>query len=118
MSVNFKGMFKGALFSVAVTLIIILILALLSYFTSVSETVITAVVYASVVLGVLTGSVAVSKIAEQKAFLNVLLLCVIYLLLLVGISFAFNGAIAINAHFFALLAGVLLSGLLGLMLGK
>ncbi|MBQ8300368.1 MAG: TIGR04086 family membrane protein [Clostridia bacterium] len=118
MGINFKGVLKCTLFSVIITFIIILILALLSYFTRVGETVITVGVYASVIIGVLLGSIAVAKAAPQKAFLHVMLLCLIYVLLLIGISWIINGTIVFNSHFLAVVGGAFGAGFLGLIIGK
>ena len=118
MGINFKGVLKCTLFSVVITFIIILILSLLSYFTRVGETVITVGVYASVIIGVLLGSIAVAKVAPQKAFLHAMFLCLIYVLLLIGISWSINGTIMFNSHFLAITGGVFGSGFLGLIIGK
>ncbi len=118
MSVNIKGVIKGSIFSILVTMLIIFILSLLSYFTGISETVVSACVYASVAAGVLLGTIAVSRAAAGKAFIHVMLVCLIYLAVLVGISALINKGIAFNSHFFAVVCGTFAAGFLGLIIGK
>ncbi len=118
MGINFKGVLKGTLFSVIITFIIIFILSLLSYFSSIGENIITIGVYASVIIGVLLGSIAVAKGAPQKAFLHVMLLCLIYVLLLIGVSWIINGTIVFNSHFLTVVGGAFAAGFLGLIIGK
>lgn len=118
MGINFKGVLKGTLFSVIITFIIIMILALLSYFTKIGETVITAGVYASVIISVLFGSIVTAKVASQKAFLHVMLLCLIYVMILIGVSWLVNGTLVFNSHFFAMIGGTFAAGFLGLIIGK
>ncbi len=118
MAVNIKGVIKGSIFSILVTMLIIFVLSLLSYFTGISESVINACVYAAVVVGVLLGAVAVSRAAAGKAFVHVMLVCLIYIAVLVGISALINKGIAFNSHFFAVVGGAFASSFLGLIIGK
>lgn len=118
MSVNFKGVIKGSIFSILITLVIIFILSLLSYFTQISETAVTAGVYASVIVGVLAGVIAVSKAAESKVFIHAMLVCLIYMLVLISISLIANGEISFNTHLLAITGGVFCAGFLGSIIGK
>ena len=108
MGINFKGVIKGTIFAILVTFVIILILALLSYFTGIDETIITTGVYASVIIGVILGTIAVSKAANSRAFVIVL----------IGISLIVNNGIMFNTHFLAVIGGTFASGILGCIIGK
>lgn len=118
MSVNLKGVIKGTVFSILVTFVIIFILSLLSYFTHISETVITTCVYASVIVGVLMGTIAVSKAASGKVFIHAMIVCVLYLVVLVGISAIINKGISFNLHLLAITGGVFAAGFLGSVIGS
>ncbi|MCH5210942.1 MAG: TIGR04086 family membrane protein [Oscillospiraceae bacterium] len=118
MSINFKSVIKGSVFSVLITMFIILILALLSYFTGISENVVSICVYASVIIGVLMGAIAVSRAVSGKVFIHAMLVCVMYLAVLVGISAIFNKGITVNSHLFAITGGIFASGFLGSVIGK
>lgn len=118
MSINLKGVIKGTVFSILITFVIIFILSLLSYFTHIGETLITTCVYASVIIGVLMGTVAVSKAASGKVFIHAMLVCLLYFLVLVGISAVINKEIAFNAHFLAVTGGIFAAGFLGSLIGS
>lgn len=118
MGISIKSVLKGGLFAVIITFIIIMILALLSYFTQVGENVITVGIYAAVIVGVLLGSVAVSKAAEHNALLHALLVCVLYFLVLVGVSVLANGGFVFNTRFITVAGAVIAAGLLGCIIGK
>ncbi len=118
MSVNLKGVIKGTIFAVLITFVIIFVLALLSYFTHVGETLITTLVYASVVIGVLMGTIAVSKAATGKIFIHAMLVCVLYLLILIGVSAIINKGITFNSHMLAIAGGTFAAGFLGSVIGS
>lgn len=118
MGISVKGVIKGTVFAALVTFVIILIMALLSYFTKIGEEIITVGIYASVIAGVLLGSIAVSKAAEHKALLHALLVCVLYFLVLVGVSFLVNHTVVFNTRFMIVAAAVLSAGFLGCIIGK
>lgn len=118
MGINFKGVIKGTIFAILVTFVIILILALLSYFTGIDETIITTGVYASVIIGVILGTIAVSKVANSRAFVHAMLVCGLYLIVLIGISLIVNNGIMFNTHFLAVIGGIFASGILGCIIGK
>lgn len=118
MGINFKGVIKGTFFALVVTFVIIFILSVLSYFTGIGENVISICVYASVVIGVLLGTIAVSKAASQKAFIHSMLVCILYMLILAGVSFLINKEISLNTHFLAITGGAFAAAFLGLIIGK
>lgn len=118
MKINIKGVLKGTAFALIVTFLLILVLSLLSYFTSIGETIIVIGVYAAVIIGVLLGSLAVSKAAQEKIFIHAMLVALIYMCIMVGISFVINGEISFNSHFFTIIGGILVSGFVGSVIGK
>ena len=71
-----------------------------------------------VLAGVILGTIAVSKAANSKAFVHAMLVCVLYLIVLIGISLIVNNGIVFNTHFLAVIGGAFASGILGCVIGK
>lgn len=115
---NVKGIVRGSLFAFIITLLFIIVFALLSYFGNPDERVVTVGVYAGVVIGVFVGSLAVAKASENKILLHSLIVSVIYLAILVAVSALINRELHFNTHFLTLTAGIIISGLLGAVVGK
>ena len=118
MGISITGVSKCALLSVFLTVLFVFVISLLSYCTDMSDTTLTIAVYASVAAAVFAGSLICVKLTDAKALLHALLLTAVYYALLVGATFAINGSLALNCHFFTMTAGIFASGILGAVIGK
>lgn len=118
MGINIKGVIKASIFSLLITFVVMFVLALLAFFTSISETVLVGCAYGAVAIGVLLGSLAVSRAAQQKALIHSLLLCLIYAVVLMGISFCLNGMPMFSSRLIFIVIGIFGAGLVGSIIGK
>ncbi len=118
MGIRFTGILKCAGVSAFLTALFIFVIALLSCFTGASETTLTIAVYASVIISVFAGAFACVKAAGGKALLHALFLTALYYALLAAATFAINGSLVPNSHFFTMTAGIFAAGILGAVLGK
>lgn len=115
---NIKSILKCTLFSVLLSAVLFFILAAVEYFTNISETVITPLVYGAVILSVLAASIVLAKAADNKVLIHTMVLCAVYVLILIGLSFAVNGQAVFTTHFLALMGGIFAAGVLGAVIGK
>lgn len=118
MGLNIKGIIKCALISLGVTAVILFILSLLAYFTTIGENTVTSLAYGAVILGALTGSVLVTLSARNKILWHTLSSCALYIIALLCVSFAVNGGVTFNTHAAAVVGGILLASLLGMVVAK
>lgn len=118
MGIHIKGVIKATVFSLLITFAVIFILALLAFFTSISENVLLGCAYGAVGVGVLLGAILVSKAVQQKALIHALLMCIIYAVVLTGISFVLNGMPMFNSRLALIIIGIFATGFLGSIIGK
>lgn len=118
MSVNIKTVVKGAIVSVLFAVITLFILSLLEYLTSINPSVISIGSYVAVVLGMLLGAIIITRAADSKRLIHVLLAAAIYICVLLAVSMILNGGMCFNSHTAAVTAGILGAALLGCVIGN
>ena len=118
MSVNIKTVVKGAIVSVLFAVLVLFILSLLEYLTAISPSVIGIGSYVAVILGMLLGAIIITRAADSKRLIHVMLAAVIYICVLLALSMILNGGAYFNSHTAAVVAGILGAALLGCVIGN
>ena len=111
------GLFKGVIISLIVTLILLMVSSLIITYTGVSENAIPMFAMASAVISIISGSVASSKTAKSKGYLNGALCGLLYILLLYAIASLISEKIGFNGHTAILFAVGAVVGAVGGVIG-
>ena len=117
MSVNFKKIFKGTIISVAASILFVCILTIFVFFMNISDRTVSLLVFALTCLSVFLGALIVGKGIPGGGLVHGLLLSVVYVLILLALSLAITGEISFDASGLFRLLGIILSGVLGGILG-
>lgn len=114
---NYMALVKGILFSIALTLILILIITCICYWGNISEKVLGLMLFAASAVSVFFSSVLMTKSIKRAGFIYGLLNGLGYFIVILVASICFSGKFSPSAQVFTMLAGTLLAGALGGILG-
>lgn len=117
MSLDFKKIFTGVLFSVALSILFVFILAIFVFFLNISDRTISTLIFGLSALSVFLGALILGRNIGGGGLLHGLFLGVIYFLILSLVSLAVSGKISFQAENLFRLAGTLLSGIAGGIFG-
>jgi len=115
---SIKGIVKGLLVSAVLTMLFLLILSVVSYFSQIPQEYLNIAMYICVAVSVILGAVVCAGVSGEKILPNCIVTALLYILLLMVFSWAKDGGITFNIHFFAMCAGVLLSSLAGAVIAN
>lgn len=114
---NYMALVKGILFSIALTLILILIITCICYWGNISEKILGLMLFAASAVSVFFSSVLMMKSIKKSGFIYGLLNGLGYFIVILVASICFSGKFSPSAQVFTMLAGTLLAGALGGVLG-
>lgn len=117
MSLNFKRIFKSTILSVALSVVFVCILTVFVFFMNISDRTVSMLVFALTCLSAFIGAFALGKGISGGGLLHGLLLSVVYVLILSAISLVVTGEISFNTSNLFRIFGIILSGILGGILG-
>lgn len=117
MSLDFKKIFTGVLFSVALSILFVCILAVFVFFLNISDRTISTLIFALSALSVFFGALILGRNISGGGLLHGLFLGVVYFLILSLISLAVSGKISFAPENLFRLTGTLLSGIAGGIFG-
>lgn len=117
MPLNFKKIFIGALFSIALSLLFVCILTIFVFFMNISDHTISVLIFALSALSVFFGALILGKTVSGGGLLHGLLMGILYFAILSVLSLAVSGEISLDASNLFRLLGSVLSGILGGIFG-
>ena len=115
--INFRGIFKGIIFSIISTIILIIIIALISYFTDISDRIISIALFVASVLSVLTGSILMTRTTHENGLVHGALIGVGYFILILIGSIVVKREFDFNGNLLTMLIATTAGGMLGGILG-
>ena len=114
---NYMALVKGILFSIALTLILILIITCICYWGNISEKVLGLMLFAASAVSVFFSSVLMARSIKRTGFIYGLLNGLGYFIVILVASICFSGKFSPSTQVFTMLAGTLLAGALGGVIG-
>ena len=115
---DIKAVLKGFFAAVIITFAALMLAALLAYFARAADNVVTALIYAVSAAGVTAGSAITAKSCQKRISINCMLVAVLYIVMLIIMSAAVNGAVKLNTRFLLLIPGTLICAFFGAVIGK
>lgn len=113
MSLSFKKIFTGTLFSLVLSIIFMCILAVFVYFLNIPDRTVTMLIFFLSAVSVFIGALVLAKNIPCKGLLNGLLLSAFYCAILFVAGIAANGSISAGTCSIMRLAATLAAGMLG-----
>ncbi len=115
--INFRGIFKGIVFSLIATAIFVVIIALVSYFTDIQDKVISVLLFLVSVLSVLVGAIFVTKSTNENGLLHGAIIGVGYFAVILIASIVVKREFDFNSNLLTMLIADACGGMLGGILG-
>ena len=115
--INFRGIFKGIVFSIILTAILVVIVALISYFSDISDKLISALLFIVSVSSVLVGALFVTKSTSENGLIHGGILGIGYFLVILVASIIAKRSFSINTNLLTMMIANIAGGMLGGILG-
>lgn len=114
---QFTALFKGIAFSIAMTLILILVITCVCYWGNVSEKILGLMLFAASAVSVLFSSILMTKSIKHSGLIYGALNGLGYFIVIFVAAICFSGKFAPSAQSITMLAGAVLAGALGGVMG-
>ncbi len=115
--INFRGIFKGIIFSIITTTILVVIIALISYFADISDGIISISLFIASVLSVLTGSILMTRTTQENGLAHGAIIGIGYFILILIASIVVKREFDFNSNLITMLIADIAGGMLGGILG-
>ena len=115
--INFRGIFKGIVFSIVLTAILIVIVALISYFSDISDKLISALLFIVSVSSVLVGAIFVTKSTSENGLMHGGIIGIGYFLVILVASIIAKRSFSMNTNLLTMMIANIAGGMLGGILG-
>ena len=117
MSLNFKKIFIGALFSAILSFLLVCILTIFVFFMNIPDQTVSTLIFALSVVSVFFGALILGKTVLGGGLLHGFLMSLLYFGILSVLSLAISGKISFETSNLFRLLGAILAGILGGILG-
>ena len=115
--INFRGIFKGIVFSIVLTAILVVIVALISYFSDISDKLISALLFIVSVSSVLVGAIFVTKSTSENGLMHGGIIGIGYFLVILVASIIAKRSFSMNTNLLTMMIANIAGGMLGGILG-
>ena len=115
--VNFRGIFKGIVFSIVLTAILVVIVELISYFSDISDKLISALLFIVSVSSVLVGAIFVTKSTSENGLMHGGIIGIGYFLVILVASIIAKRSFSMNTNLLTMMIANIAGGMLGGILG-
>ena len=115
--INFRGIFKGIVFSIVLTAILVVIVALISYFSDISDKLISALLFIVSVSSVLVGAIFVTKSTSGNGLMHGGIIGIGYFLVILVASIIAKRSFSMNTNLLTMMIANIAGGMLGGILG-
>ena len=115
--INFRGIFKGIVFSIVLTAILVVIVALISYFSDISDKLISALLFIVSVSSVLVGAIFVTKSTSENGLIHGGIIGIGYFLVILVASIIAKRSFSMNTNLLTMMIANIAGGMLGGILG-